>query len=565
MAARAGLHPLWLAAATGGLLWLCYFPAAWGFLGWVALVPLLCLVRLPRRRGLYWSAFAGGLLFTTPALQWMRIADPRMYATWLFMSFYCALYFPLTLFLVRRSRLPLVLTLPVVWTALEYLRCTFGTGFGWYLLGHSQHDALAFIQISDLTGAYGVSFILAAANALLFEVLYSLDGFRKWLCGAEVAPRWSRTALLAQGLGVAALVMAAGGYGIWRLHQQDFAAGPTVALIQGNLDQRIRSDSDVSHDAGVVVADHYFHISDVAARWFDPDLIIWPETSWPFGWTEIQPGRPAPNAIQQAKIWSDRWKTFALLGLNAYIWEDGKERRYNSALLIDPDGQPRGRYDKIHRVPFGEYVPFRDWLPWMNALAPYDHDYSVWPGQDFTRFALPARAGKPATTFGVLICYEDTDADVSRPYGGGDGRPAADFVLNISNDGWFNGTFEHDQHLAICRFRAVENRRPVARSVNMGISAIIDGNGRVLAPQALRTPPGLVPADLRVWRAEAAPGAASLPISQWGQYKKVPGVLLGVIPLDGRFSFYAHWGDWLPWTCAVLAMGGLVWSFRRSP
>ena len=174
---RPSALPLLLASlATGGLLWLCYFPADCGWLAWFALVPLLLLVRSNARPSLvYLCAYAGGLAFFGPALQWMRVADPRMIFTWIFLALYCSLYFPLGLFCVRfldrRTGLPLALTLPVVWTALEFFRSTFGTGFSWYLLGHTQHDFLHVIQFADLAGAYGVSFLVAAVNAVVFEAL----------------------------------------------------------------------------------------------------------------------------------------------------------------------------------------------------------------------------------------------------------------------------------------------------------------------------------------------------------------------------------------------------------
>ena len=158
----------------------------------------------------------------------------------------------------------------------------------------------------------------------------------------------------------------------------------------------------------------------------------------------------------------------------------GKFKQYNSALSLPVRRRRQvDRYDKIHRVPFGEYVPLRDWLPFMNHFAPYDHDYSVRIGENLTRFVL----GK--YRFGVLICNEDADPVLGRAYGSEDSDgPAVDFLINISNDGWFADTCEHEQHLAICRFRAIECRRAVARSVNTGISAIIDSNGRVRETEA---------------------------------------------------------------------------------
>lgn len=563
---------------TGGLLWLCYFPAACGYLAWVAFVPLLTLVRSPARPvRVYLSAFAGGLVFYWPALKWMPVADDRMYFTWAFLATYCSLYMPLTLwavrFLDRRTRLPLVLTLPVVWTALELFRCQFGTGFSWYLLAHSQHAFLPLIQIADVTGAWGVSFLVMAVNALLFEALYARPWFRRAFVGRDAAARQGRVALLVQGVAVLVLLSGTIGYGFWRLGQDDFTPGPRLALIQGNLPQQIRNDSVAGRDAARTMEEHYVLLSDLAAR-YHPDLIVWPETSFPGTWKENADGQPLPHCQLLAHELTRRFHTSVLLGINAAVVVPEQHlRQYNSAVLIDAGGRARGRYDKIHRVPFGEYIPLRDVFPWMNRFAPYDFDYGVARGEHFTRFPLTAAGTKDAFTFGTLICYEDTDSDVSRPYGGGDGQAPADFLVNISNDGWFLGTSEHDEHLAICRFRAVECRRSVARAVNMGISAVIDGNGRVLRPQRTPLDPTRDKAllsrltenlagDAAVWTIPAG-RAEELPVSQWGEYKKVSGVLVATIPIDHRTSLYARWGDWLPWSCGALLCGALLLALAR--
>jgi apolipoprotein N-acyltransferase len=230
--------------------------------------------------------------------------------------------------------------------------------------------------------------------------------------------------------------------------------------------------------------------------------------------------------------------------------------RYNSALLVTAAGTTAGRYDKIHRVPFGEYIPLREWLPFMNALSPYDFEYSVRQGSHLTRFALGS------WHFGVLICFEDSDPDLARNYGvpGSDG-PAADFLLSISNDGWFDGSAEHEEHLAVCRFRAVEARRSIARSVNMGISAVIDGNGRVLQPLRVGSD-----GDLNLWEVRGGGPGAEWPTASWGALKQVAGVLTVYVPIDRRTSFYARWGDWLPWGCWLLVATGfaLAWFRRRQ-
>jgi apolipoprotein N-acyltransferase len=577
---------LLLSLATGGALWLCFFPVNAGWLAWVALVPLLVLVRSRSRPWVvYLSAWVGGLAFFCPALQWMRVADPRMYVAWYVLATYCALYFPLTLgivrFLERRTRLPLLIGLPVAWTATEYFRAYFGndffgSGFPWYQLGHTQHDFLPLIQVADVAGAYAVSFLVALVNALVFETLDGRPWFRRLYGGADIPARWGRTSVLLQGVAALTLLLGVVGYGVWRMGQAAFTPGPRVALLQGNLGQQIRNDPD----AGEYFEDHFVSLCDLAAHFrqdFRPDLIVWPETSYPYEWKEVaadvEPGdvpqawsRKDATSREFAKTVAERWKTSVLMGLNAQVFErDGKARRYNSALLVEPPGKASARYDKIHCVPFGEYVPFKDSLPFLARLAPYDYEYSVSQGREYTRFPLAAQDGARSYRFGVVICYEDTDPVVSRPYGGGDGRPAADFVFNISNDGWFDGTNEHDQHLAICRFRAVECRRTVARAVNMGISAVIDGNGRVLQPEPCPLPPSVADALRkvghrdplpRVWEVPAE-GAGQLPPSRWGEFKKVPGVLLAYIPIDDRTSLYSSWGDWLPGGC-WLALGGLA-------
>ena len=180
---------------------------------------------------------------------------------------------------------------------------------------------------------------------------------------------------------------------------------------------------------------------------------------------------------------SHTFPTRHLLGINTFhLDEAAKSIRYSSALLVQDDGTATHRFDKVHRVPFGEYVPLRDWLPFMsNVFAPYDSDYSISPGQKMTRF--PIRG----LHFGVLVCFEDSDPYLARQYAQTttDGKPV-DFLVNMSNDGWFHGTSEHDEHLVISRFRAIENRRALVRSVNMGISAVIDPNGRVQKPQVVQ-------------------------------------------------------------------------------
>jgi apolipoprotein N-acyltransferase len=566
------------ALATAVLLWMCHFPLGWGWLAWAALVPLLCLVRAGASAWrVWWAAWAGGTAFFWPALNWMRTADlaPGQYAmtgAWAMLATYCSLYFPVAVLLVRRldrsTRLPLIVTLPVVWTALEFVRSFLLTGFSWYYLAHTQHRFLALIQISDLAGAYAVSFLVAAGNAWLFEVLFRQEWFRRWFRLPQ-GDASSVRSLALQGAALACLLGAALGYGCWRLGQDDFAEGPRVVLLQPNLDQRIRNAASLGRDprdAKRTMIQETGLLCKLAKQQ-KADLVVWPETSFPDHWLDVSP-ELAPDRVPRVRYEGVRkevrevaayCKAAQLLGL-VRILRTGQntEQKYNSAMLVGADGKELGRYDKIHRVPFGEYVPFRDSMPFLQALTPYEgEDYSVRPGEHLTRLQLGNHR------FGVVICNEDTDPFLARGYGRDDeDGPAVDFLLNISNEGWFNGNREHNEHLAICRFRAIECRRAVARSVNMGISAVIDSNGRVLRPTSVATEK-----DPHSWQIPAGGQASELPVDDWSDFKQVSGVLTASIPIDDRLSLYAVWGDWLPGVCWLVVAGALLWSWRprRNP
>jgi apolipoprotein N-acyltransferase len=587
--ASSGSAPrlLLCALSTSALLYLCFFPVAWGFLAWVALVPLLGLVRSGARpRVIYWSAYLSGAAFYFAAVQWMRVADPRMYFTWIILSVYCAAYFPLAIFFIRKldrgTGLPLTLTAPVVWIGLAYIRANLGGGFPWYLLGYSQHQFGTLIQIADLTGVYGISFLLVAVNALLLGWLSRLKAVRWFIATSEEAAPSGPPALAAQA---ALLLLVFTGcliYGSWRIGQYEPQPGPRLALIQGNVPQQIRNarnspDASEREKAAGNMTAHYGNLSEAAARLAHPvhqrpHLIVWPETSFPGEYEIVVADRPLeklPGHLQRdlTSSWemmgkvARRYRTHVLLGLNVTVRrpDGGRPRRFNSALLVGPDstrpdGWVLGRYDKIHRVPFGEYVPFRDSIPLMARFAPYDFDYSVTAGEQQTRLPLGD------FRFGVVICYEDTDHNLARGYVAPGRDEKVDFVVNISNDGWFDGTAEHEEHLAICRFRAIECRRSVVRSVNMGISAVIDGNGRVLAPEVVGNVGGAL-----LWEVKDAASAEELPVARWGEFKKVPGVLFATVPLDLRESFYAAWGDWLPLGSLVcLAVVLLILVRRRA-
>jgi apolipoprotein N-acyltransferase len=216
-----------------------------------------------------------------------------------------------------------------------------------------------------------------------------------------------------------------------------------------------------------------------------------------------------------------------------------KIKQYNSALVYNRDGkQRRERYDKNHLVPFGEYVPFFQtkflgidlhWLyRWLNKLSPFSYggkkDYSFTPGSKLTAFKLETETG--TYYFGVPICYEDATPPVIRRFAWNGAQRRVDFLVNISNDGWFLHSNELPQHLAICVFRAVENRVGIARAVNTGISGFIDPNGRIYSV---------------VEKNGRSVGAG------------IVGYDIQPMYLDRRASLYGRLGDWFAVACVLLS------------
>lgn len=551
------------------LLFLCFFPVAWGWLGWVGLVPVGLLIRLEiRPLGRIALSYMAGVLFYFLAWQWVRVADDMMYITWFAVAFYVGMYFPIGFAIVRalerRWKLPLIVSWPLVWVALEYLRTSyiFG-GTSWFAMGYTQHDALTLIQIADLGGFYFVSLLVVAANAIVLEWVLRSTWIQNRFANRFRPSPTGRVGLIFQTALLLLTIAGCFAYGSWRLQQQTTTLGPKLALIQGHVPQGIRNEGynpDGEHRVPLIhsMQKHYLDLT-IIARKQQPDIIIWPETSWPIEWNEASEELLSEAEKRDQALLREIPKRSGiplLVGVNLREWTSkDKAVRYNSAMFFGPSGATLGRYDKIHRVPFGEYIPLRDTLPFLGNFAPYDYDYSIEKGQEFDRLPI----GKHH--FGVLICYEDTDPPLSRAYVRPGEKPA-DFLVNISNDGWFKGTAEHEEHLALCRFRAIECRRAVARSVNMGISALVDSNGQVLKPsvgqewkmQRLWSEMGTNQqmdrdhVKIPVWTIPDE-GAETLPVSEWHQFKSKAGVLLCRVPIDSRTSLYARWGDWLPVSC----------------
>jgi apolipoprotein N-acyltransferase len=453
------------------------------------------------------------------------------------------------------------LALPFVWVGAELIRGLLLTGFPWFLLAHSVYRFLSLIQISDLTGAYGVSFVIAALNGAVADAWMryraisktentkpkterqrrapSFVGFRLSIFGFRFSTVW------ALGLLVVALV-----YGQVQLQRHTQSAGPRVAILQGDYPNYV--DSDASHPRPEDVAQFYFALMQQAqaAR---PDLYLLPESPWfMFLNREFLTHDPASlptiwrvyqNTFQmywdEFSTWAQQNGAYVVTGAASLHFDPydllDKERKYNSAFIFAPDGQPPRRYDKVHVVPFGETIPFRFgrlrflYLA-INDISPFGqngYEYSMWPGARFDTFSMRSASQDQRTyRFAVPICYEDVMPYVARRFTAGGGSAGAsqatgkhiDFLLNISNDGWFLHSSELVQHLAIGAFRAVENRVGIARAVNTGVSAFIDANGRIDHTISVGT----------------------------------TGFRVAPVMVDSRFSIYSRIGDAFAWTCVIV-------------
>ena len=561
-----------MASLTGVLLWACFTPLDASSLAWVALLPSLLLVRLPERtRRMYLGLYLASAVSQLVTLQWMRLGDPTMYVAWVALSFYVAAYLPvfigLTRVAVRTAGVPLVVAAPAIWVGLEFFRAHLLTGFSWYYLGHSQYRWLTIIQISDLVGAYGVSFLIVATTAGLAVLIPD-----SWLqrlrllptpleSASTVQPPWFRRPAWQVGL-TATLFLAALGYGVVRRSQADFRPGPRVALIQGDFVASLRTDPD---ESGGVYLTHS-KLTGMAVR-EQPDLIIWPETMFRWPLFEAPAGLSNDELRSRAplvppELWSDKTVRHTLIGdaqkagaatiigLQAVELADKGIRQLNSAVFVRPDTGIAGRYDKLHLVPFGEYLPLQNSVPWLHQLTPYPADFGLTPGKHAAVFEYRDWRMAP------IICFEDTVPHLVRGIvsagSKGETGQEVDLLVNLTNDGWFHGSSELDQHLITAAFRAVECRTPVARAVNTGISAVIDGDGAILEPDVF------IDGDKK--------GRNTARDPETGRWRKqMNAAVVQTVPLDNRRSPYVRFGDWFATLCgtAVLAaaLGGVCTRF----
>ncbi|AQQ71564.1 Apolipoprotein N-acyltransferase [Limihaloglobus sulfuriphilus] len=484
------------------MLSLMQAPFNMSFLAWVCLVPFALAVCFSGTgKTIYLLSFLVYWLFWIANLYWVKyVTVPG----WIASSAICAIYWPAGVFFLRwsqRKRIPLFVSLTVTAAGLEAWKGVLFNGFDWHLLAHSQYSNLEIIQFADITGAAGVSVLIALVNGVLAQLIMRQmisPMQRKEECSSCGIPR--RPNLFSNILGVflaAAALASALYYGNIRLEdvRQNTEQGPKIGIVQTNYISLVNGSNISEYE----MMDRLLELSRECAE-AGAKFIVWPETVVPGILNEdylMHCPEYSSSRIFDRKIrdFAAQYQCFVLAGASAATVEEinGEPEvveNFNSAFLYLDDGSKFARrFDKIHLVPFGEYIPFREYEPLMKALRhfiPYDFDYSLDAGDSLMRF--PVQLEGKAWGFAVSICYEDTDAQLCRRLAYPDGETKVDWLLNISNDGWYirqqgtklAGSTEAPQRTAISVFRAIENRIAIPRSVNTGLSCFIGPDGTVI-------------------------------------------------------------------------------------
>jgi len=543
---KHGAWKLWAAAGLSAGLLELPFPLAgpmpvWrSVFAWFGLAPLLWAIlapecadgKRPMRRS-FMLAYLCGILWYCGNCYWvrdtmMRYGDMPLAAPTLLLIGYSMVlglyfgFFGFGLMLVRKAtgstRLALAFA-PFLWVALELAAARI-TSVPWDQLGYSQVDNGLVNQLAPWTGVYGISFVLVFVNALLTGGLMM-----------ETPPHIGhRDRVIVRAIGV--LLLMAGASGVL-LPTPKPVATATAVLIQPNLDvggenlwsgpgEWDRHITEFKRLAGERCKSYIAGIPQTGAPMIDPtcgyynpppSLVVWPESPAPFEEADPRFQQAMKDVAQsaQAPVVSGN------IGMSYENGEGGGWHFYNSALVVGADGARVGRYDKIHLVPFGEYIPFKRLLFFARKLTGRVSEFTR--GDEREVFRLNGHR------YGVFICYESVFADEVRPFA----QLGAEVLVNISDDGWYGDTSAPWQHLNMLRMRAIENRRWILRDTNNGVTAVIDPYGRVR--------------------------------------QSIPRHAVDALPAQFGFrddvTFYTAHGDIFGWLCVLLSSVVSAWSWRK--
>jgi apolipoprotein N-acyltransferase len=458
---------------------------------------------------LFWSIyFAGGLWWVTSVAGVPGLAI--LSAVLLLFGVPCGL----VLRLAARSRwIPYPIAAAATFAATDFAREHLLTGFPWILLGHSQHPFLAFAQVADLGGVPLVTFLLALVAGLLVPV------------GGRVSAKRAAAAV--------AVVGAASLYGVVRMHAIALHDGPTLTAIQANVSPYEKH----GQLEAVRILQKHVDLTDKALRAHpETDLVVWSETMYPHELDES--GGDGSTAAELSAL-ARRFGRAFLVGVITVDRGDRDDRSFehrehNSAILVAKDGSRVARYDKIHLVPAGEYIPMRRYLPFRGTIETILFDMlhyfpNLTPGEEMVVMPLDTARGR--CSFGALVCYETIFSGLAVDAA----RRGAQFLVQLSNEGWYYDSAEADQMEEMSAFRAIETRRPLFRATNTGISETVDPLGRIVA------------------RVEVN-----------GRRKLVEGTLTSTLPLADAGSLYVAIGNAVAWALVAVCLVAAADGWRRA-
>lgn len=520
----------WLLIFLSSLLQVLIFPLPNLYvLSWIAFAPLIVALLRTRPAGAlqvegsanlqpakplqaFLLAYVSGILWYAGTCYWIyetmhqygRLTPPFALLALLLFCLYLGLYhgfFGLLLSLCagpgRDFRRPLV-AVPFLWVAVEFARERV-TGFPWNLLGTAQVDNLSLARVTTLTGVYGVSFEIMLVNVAI--------------AAAFLVPRKKRGTLLIASL-AAAVVLQAGAL----VDAPALRTNHTALLLQENIsvDETWTRDTfeNKLHDLIDLSLTNlaYGSTSAQESKSGKPDLIVWPESPAPF-YTSDPLFRDALSNLAHE---SHTWMVTGAIGSELVAKAGAPASQvFNSAALISPTGEWTARYDKVHLVPFGEYLPFPGLFAFAGGLTKEVGQF------ENGKSRAPLDAG--GARLGVFICYESVFPGEVRQFA----DQGAQLFVNLSNDGWYGDSGAYAQHLNQTRMRAIENERWLLSATNTGVTASIDPYGRIVA----RLP------------------------------RKQRAALLAPYALTSVTTFYSRHGDWFAWLCAIISGGALLTRF----
>ena len=529
----------WKTAVLSSVVcWLATPPVGWGLLAWVAPVGWLACVGRENLAGErpYRALWAAGTVFWLLTIHWLRLPHPANYLAWFLLASYLGCYLPVFVALsrvgVHRLGLPLWLVAPVVWTGLEGVRAHLMTGFLMGSLAHTQVEYPLVIQIANLAGEYGVTFLIVLVAACLVN-----------MADARVAG-WRRLGIVLPGVVALGLALIYGQSERAKLAlPQQGAPAIRVALIQGNTLADWKSDLDRQQE----IMAEYFGLSLGAVRQSqqhdgrEVDVMVWPETSFrqPL-WTIADGFQPPAEQFHESYFQVARSELREFVRQTGAAILTGIDRAHvvpnelgqpdvlghNSSVAVNKQGEVVGIYDKMHLVIMGEYVPFTDWLPILKRLTPITG--LAEPGEHPQAMELENRIFCPN------ICYETVVPHLIRDHVTqlAKANQMPDVLVNLTNDSWFWGSSELEMHLACGVFRAVEMRLPLLIAANGGLSAHIEPSGRVL---------------------QVTP-------------RQQPAVLLVDLPKiePQPLTFYAQHGDWFAGICVICCTVLAIFASRDA-